>query len=74
MKVTLEHLHTIPGFGARPGFCHGGARPVFAQLGLDWNEFRRHGLDADRLTATGHPLALALVAHARKREAEHGQS
>lgn len=73
MIVTLEHLDTIPGFGGRPGWCHRGARPVFAELGLDWNEFRKHGLPADLLTATGHPLAIALVRHAETMEAARGQ-
>lgn len=74
MKVTLEHLHSITGFTTRPGFCHGGTRELAKALGLDWNEFRKNGMEADVLRATKNPLALALVAHAEKMEADRGRS
>ncbi|KAF7600630.1 MAG: hypothetical protein CGU28_03090 [Candidatus Dactylopiibacterium carminicum] len=64
--VTTRHLLTIPGYSQRPGFCRTGARPYFAMLGLPWREFVRNGLPAEQLTATGDPLALALVEWARR--------
>lgn len=73
MMVTLEHLHTIPGYGKGAGFCHRGTRPVFAGLGLDWDEFRKNGLDSEALIATGHPLVIALARHAETMEAARGQ-
>ncbi len=68
--VTSRHLLTIPGYNRRPGFCRTGARPYFAMLGLDWPAFVRHGIPAAQLTATGDPLALALVDWARRCAAE----
>lgn len=73
MIVTLEHLRTIPGFGNKPGFCSRGGRDWFAAHGLDWNAFRKEGIEAERLVATGDGLALALVAHAQRMEAIDGR-
>ncbi|MEI7036427.1 hypothetical protein [Fulvimonas yonginensis] len=67
--VRLEHVRSVPGFGVRPGLCTGGARAWFARYGLDWNAFRRDGIDAAVLEATGDAFALAVVAYAREVEA-----
>lgn len=66
MIVTLAHLRSIPGYGPKPGFCAGGARAFFIRHGLDWGEFRRNGLPAEQLEATGDALALALVEWGRQ--------
>ncbi|HEX7128593.1 MAG TPA: hypothetical protein VF217_00825 [Rhodanobacteraceae bacterium] len=72
--VRLEHLRTVPGFSPRPGFCMRGARAWFAQHGLDWAAFRREGIDADMLLATGDAFAIATVAHVRQiEESAHGR-
>ena len=81
MIVTTRHLFTIPGFSPRPGFCRGGAREWFSAHGLDWADFVRNGIPAEKMAATGDALGLALVAWAREcadrecaaREAADGQ-
>ncbi|MCY1266016.1 hypothetical protein D9M69_218860 [compost metagenome] len=70
--VTLDHLHSVPGWGARPGFCHAGARALCARYGLDWAAIvRAGGIPASALVATGDAMALHLVEHAQK-ELAHG--
>lgn len=68
LRVTREHVFTIPGFSPRPGFCRGGARRWFRRHGLDWSTFVREGIDAATLEAIGDEFALATVAWARKCE------
>lgn len=60
MRITLEHLHTIPARGGA-GYCNRGARPWFARHGLDWTAFVKHGIDERALLATGDGFAAALV-------------
>ena len=65
MFVTLNHLHSMPGTGVRPGWCHSGARARCQRLGLDWRAIVRDGgIDADALMATGDAMAIALVEYA----------
>ena len=66
MIITTKHLFTIPGFTARPGFCRGGSRDWFRAHGLDWADFVRNGIPAEKMEATGDALGLALVAWARE--------
>ena len=71
--VTLEHLHTIPGFGVKPGFCNRDARALCGRYGISWNDIIRDGgVAASKLVATGDALAVAVVAHAQKVEAARG--
>ncbi len=71
--VTTRHLFTVPGFSKRSGFCRGKSRDWFRAHGLDWADFVRNGIAAERLIATGDGLALALVAWARECEARDGR-
>jgi hypothetical protein len=65
--VTLDHLHSMPGQGARPGWCHRGAREFCQRHGLDWRAIvAAGGIDAEALLALDDALASALVAHAEK--------
>jgi hypothetical protein len=64
--VTIQHLHTVPTWTTRQGYCHGQARVFFERHGLDWLEFVRNGIDAQRLIDTGDALALRVVEHARE--------
>lgn len=66
MKVTVAHLRSVPGFSPKPGFCLSQARVWFKRHNLDFRDFVRNGIDAEKLEATGDGLALAVVAHARK--------
>lgn len=71
--VTMDHLHGVPGWGSRPGFCHRGARALCERYGLDWAAIVRDGgIPASELIATGDAMALHLVEHARK-EIARGQ-
>jgi hypothetical protein len=71
--VTIAHLRSVPGLSKRTGFCARGARAWFERHELDWGDFVRNGIDAQRLLDTGDGLALILVEHARTVEAQgHG--
>jgi hypothetical protein len=68
-RVTLQDLRT-----AR--ICFKGARPWFHRHGLAWSAFVSHGVDAERLTATGDATASRVVRIAEAREAQeagHGR-
>lgn len=65
--VTMTHLHSVPAWGGRSGFCHKGARQLAERYQLDWSEIvARGGIEANRLLATGDALAIHLVAFARE--------
>ena len=56
--VTLNHLHSVPAWGGRPGFCHRGARALCERYGLDWTAIvRAGGLPASVLDR--HPVELS---------------
>lgn len=71
--VTTEHLFTIRGYSRRQGFCRGKSREWFQRHGLDWRDFVRNGISAEKLEATGDGLALALVDWARECEGKNGR-
>lgn len=72
MIVTIQHMHTVPTWTGRQGYCHGQGRAFAERNGLDWMSFVQHGIDADKLLATGDAMAAALVDHARN-EVAHGR-
>lgn len=75
MIVTKRHLLTVPGFNPKGGLCRGGTRAWAKRQGLDWSDFVRNGIDAEKLEATGDPFAIAVVKWAREcaaREQAHG--
>lgn len=69
MRVTFQHLRTIPYFNKRPGFCRAGARAWAAQHGIDFRDFVRNGIEAERLEAIGDAFAIATVKWAHECEA-----
>lgn len=69
MIVTTRHFFTIPWFSHRCGYCRNGGKAWFARHGLDWADFVRNGIPAEKMAATGDALGLALVAWARECEA-----
>lgn len=73
--VTFDHMHSVPGWSERPGFCHRGGRELARRYGLDWRQIVLDGgVRASVLEATGDAMALHLVAHARSVvEAQRGQ-
>lgn len=71
--VTFDHLHSVPGWSPQPGFCHAGARQLADRYGLDWSAMVRDGgVSASVLLATGDAMALRLVEHAQRVEADRG--
>lgn len=56
--VTLEHARAV-------AYCSRGMRAFALQHGLDWDEFRRQGLPASVLEATGDAMAIKAAAAAR---------
>lgn len=45
--------------------CSDGARGFWARHNLDWTDFLKNGIDADKLAATGDANALKVVEVAR---------
>lgn len=66
MIVTIQHLHSVPTWTGRQGYCHTGAREFFARHDLDWFDFVENGIDEQLLIDTGDALAMLLVEHARE--------
>lgn len=66
MIVTIQHLHSVPTWTGRQGYCHSAAREFFDRHGLDWLDFVRNGIDDQVLVDTGDALALILVEFARE--------
>lgn len=66
MIVTVQHLHTVPTWNGRRGFCHSKSREFFKRHELDWQDFLQNGIEEELLLATGDALALTLVEHARE--------
>lgn len=71
--VTIQHLHSVPTWTTRSGYCARQSRVFFALHDLDWLDFVRNGIPAQRLIDTGDALALHLVKYARAMEAGDGQ-
>ena len=63
--IWPRHLYTVPHAG-KVGYCARGSRAWFAAHGINWAQFVACGVSADVLAATGDPLALAVVEHAKK--------
>ena len=61
-RVTIQDLRA-----AR--YCLAGVRPWFRRHGLDWQDFLAHGIEADRLRATGDALVEPVIRIAGIREA-----
>lgn len=69
MIVTHRHLFTIPGFSTRAGFCRDKSKAWARANDIDFKDFLRNGIEAERLEAIGDAFALALVKWARECEA-----
>lgn len=48
--------------------CSRGTRDFFKKHDLDWSDFLQNGIPADKLAATGDPMALQVVEAARGRQ------
>jgi len=72
LRIWPKHLYSVP-FHGRIGYCAAGARQWFAAHGLSWADFVNGGIAARQLQATGDPLALSLVEHAKEQELLNGR-
>ncbi len=64
--VTARHVHAA-GMCIKPG-----AKMFFARHDLDFRDFIRNGIDADKLIATGDALAFAVVKVATEEHLQNG--
>lgn len=62
LVVTIQDLRA-----AR--YCLAGVRPWFQRHGLNWQDFLSHGIDAERLRATGDALVDPVIQVAETRQA-----
>lgn len=65
MIVTIQHLRTVPAWNYKNGYCANKGREFFKRYGLDWKAFLDHGIEDEKLLATGNALAIHLVEYAR---------
>lgn len=75
MIVTKRHMLTVPGFNPKGGLCRDHAKLFAKRHGLNFRDFVRNGIEAEKLEATGDPFAIAVVQWAREcaaREQAHG--
>lgn len=56
--VKMEHVRAAK-------LCSYGARQFLQRHGFDWDEFLKHGIDADKLEAIGDAMAMKAVQEAR---------
>lgn len=61
MIVYVTDLSKVKGFSSNGGYCRRGGRLWFAAHGLDWDDFRKNGIDAERLRSTNDAFALKLL-------------
>lgn len=59
--VRMKHIRQAK-------LCSDGARGFWARHGLDWTDFLRNGIDAEKLLATGDAQAIKVVEVARGQE------
>ena len=62
IRVTIQDLRA-----AR--YCLAGVRPWFQRHGLNWQDFLEHGIDTNRLRATGDALVEPVIQAAETRTA-----
>lgn len=72
LRIWPKHLYSVP-FNGRTGYCASGSRHWFAVHSLSWSDFVANGIPASAMLATGDPLALALVDHAKQQENPNGR-
>lgn len=66
LRVTIQDLRA-----AR--YCLAGVRPWFRRHGFEWQDFLTHGIDADRLRATGDALVEPVIQAAEMRTATRAE-
>ena len=60
--ITVEHIHTVPAWNSRCGYCNKVSRDFCARNNISWSDLIKNGgLWASQLEATGDALAIHLV-------------
>lgn len=54
MKIYMQHIRQAK-------MCAKGTRDFFAANNLDWQDFLKNGIDAEKLTATNDAMALQVI-------------
>lgn len=70
MKITLQHLRSLPVDSKRSGYCSKGTRLFFQRHELDWDTAKTDGIDEEQLLATGDAQAKAVVEWAHQLETQ----
>ncbi len=65
MIITRADLHDIR-------YCFKGARKFFAKHSLDWQDFVKNGIEAEKLLATKDAMADKLVNHTYEKRVNNG--
>lgn len=69
--VTLIHLHTVPAWNGKAGYCNKTSREFCARNNISWGELVKNGgLWASELEATGDALAIHLADWVRRGQQE----
>ena len=58
-RVYLHHLRDVR-------YCINGTRLFFERHNLDWQDFKRNGIDAEKLIETNDIMAIKLAEAAQK--------
>lgn len=64
MSSVLVHMRDI----RAAKMCSKGARDFFKRHNLDWNDFIKNGIEAEKLEATGDRMAIQVAEVARGRK------
>lgn len=60
--ITVTHIHSVPAWNQRAGYCNKVAREFCARNNISWSDLINNGgLWASQLEATGDALAIHLV-------------
>ncbi len=62
MKITLVDVRALQ-------YCNSGVREFCKKHGIDYSLFIKNGINANELQATNDAMAVALIEHAKQREA-----
>lgn len=64
--VTVQHIHTVPAWNGKAGYCNKTSREFCARNNISWSEIINNGgLWASQLEKTGDALAIHLATWVR---------
>lgn len=68
-----EAVKAYPRHLRQDRICMSGGRAFFKEHGLSWNDFLENGIEASKLSDTGHPIAVKVAANAVSEAAREEQ-